>query len=521
MKLHLPAGTPDDLNREYLPEKIKHTDIVVNENGNNSLPWPERLKECTGVLVDGVEDRWYEYVPESYDGSKPVPLVVGCHGGLMTGWGHAIYTSWTMVADREGFICVFPDAHTKRMWTVEGIFENWDPSSAPDLPIQMPPRNWRENHDMKYLEALIASMEERYNIDSGRVFMQGMSMGNFMTGMFARYRGQLLAGAAGSGGPARPEMLYDAEGNIKNLGGPLAIWQSRPEKNGLPPGATYDEAVINKYARFYWMKVNECDPIPQIRIEGEDNFAFYKGKKADLVYLDIKNRDHGQTLDEAFLYWDYLFSGTRRNPDGTITHTETILPRRGDEFAVAFTEGSDKAWFHNEIVPMSHKAIKWQKLKYHGLNGGQRVRGEYLCVPLSFLAQVSGAQYLPSEDTLTARLILPDGRTLQFARGSIGCVIDNDLRSMYCEALHRDGELLVGVEWFCRYLLNLQVTACNDTVYITDHFATLSANMADVIRELLYGKLWPDSFRYMEYREVDGSFCAANEEDVKRWDSKD
>ena len=40
MKLHLPAGTPDDLNREYLPEKIKHTDIVVNENGNNSLPSP-------------------------------------------------------------------------------------------------------------------------------------------------------------------------------------------------------------------------------------------------------------------------------------------------------------------------------------------------------------------------------------------------------------------------------------------------------------------------------------------------
>ena len=31
MKLHLPAGTPDDNNREYLPEKIKHTDIVVNE----------------------------------------------------------------------------------------------------------------------------------------------------------------------------------------------------------------------------------------------------------------------------------------------------------------------------------------------------------------------------------------------------------------------------------------------------------------------------------------------------------
>ena len=501
MKLHLPAGTPDDLNREYLPEKIKHTDIVVNENGNNSLPWPERLVECTGVLADGVEDRWYEYVPESYDGSKPVPLVVGCHGGLMTGWGHAIYTSWTMVADREGFICVFPDAHTKRMWTVEGIFENWDPSSAPDLPIQMPPRNWRENHDMKYLEALIASMEERYNIDSGRVFMQGMSMGNFMTGMFARYRGQLLAGAAGSGGPARPEMLYDAEGNIKNLSGPLAIWQSRPEKNGLPPGATYDEAVINKYARFYWMKINECDPIPQIRIEGEDNFAFYKGKKADLVYLDIKNRDHGQTLDEAFLYWDYLFSGVRKEADGTVVCGETRRPRTGDSFALAFAADRRYCWFKNEVRPLSAAPVQWQKLKYHGLGGGQLVRGDYLCVPLRFLAEAFGCQYLPAEDGLTALVKLPDGREAQFARGSIGCLLDDTLRCMYCEALHREGELLVSVEWFCRYLFNCHVTVNNGVVYVTDHFAELSFFMADLIKDLLDGKAMPQDFTHIDTGE--------------------
>ncbi len=93
MKIKLRAGTPDDANREYLPEAIKGSDIVVNENGNNSQVYPERLREAAGVLADGVADRWYEYVPAGYDGTKPVPLVVGNHGGLMTGWGHAIYTS--------------------------------------------------------------------------------------------------------------------------------------------------------------------------------------------------------------------------------------------------------------------------------------------------------------------------------------------------------------------------------------------------------------------------------------------
>ena len=70
----LRAGTPNDENRDYLPEAIKGSDMVVNENGNNSQPYPERLQEHTGVLTDdGLMDRWYEYVPASYDGSRKVP----------------------------------------------------------------------------------------------------------------------------------------------------------------------------------------------------------------------------------------------------------------------------------------------------------------------------------------------------------------------------------------------------------------------------------------------------------------
>ena len=36
--VYLRPGTPNDDNREYLPESIKGSDMVVNENGNNSIP---------------------------------------------------------------------------------------------------------------------------------------------------------------------------------------------------------------------------------------------------------------------------------------------------------------------------------------------------------------------------------------------------------------------------------------------------------------------------------------------------
>ena len=83
------------------------------------------------------------------------------------------------------------------------------------------------------------------------------------------------------------------------------------------------------------------------------------------------------------------------------------------------------------------------------------------------------------------RLTLSDGRVLQFAEGSIGCMIDTDLRSMYCEALYREGELLVPAAWFLQYLFNLQVSECDGVLYATDHFNVLSLYMADVLKEAL------------------------------------
>jgi poly(3-hydroxybutyrate) depolymerase len=477
-KLVIIPGTPDDNNRDYLPEIIRTTDVVVNENGNNSQVYPKRLTEHTGVVADGLEDTWYEYVPVSYDPAKKTPLVFAMHGGMMTGWGQAIYTSWTMVADREGFILVFPDSHYERFWTVEWDKAKLEKGLEPGL--HQPPASPEENHDNKLVLGLIDRMKSQYNIDEGRIFMQGMSMGDMMTNQFSRNFGNILAGAAGSGAAVGYGLLYDDEGKIKNRGGHLAIWQSRPELNGFP-----NDLQANKFNREYWLQINGCKSLPQISIQGENNFAFYKCDKADLVYLDIKNRDHGQTLDDAEMVWDYLFSGTRREPDGRIVHNESVEPRFGDRFAVAIAKDCSRAWYCNSVIEMTGPAILWQKMKYHGLNGGQEIRGEYLCVPLSLIAKVFDAKYMPSEDTLSAILVLKDGRELQFARGSIGCAVNNHIRSMLCEALHRNGELYISFEWFSRSLYNLHISIYENVLYATDHYSVLSENMAYLISDIL------------------------------------
>lgn len=495
----LRPGTPDDDNREYLPEKIKGSDIVVNENGNNSQPYPDGLRECHGILLeDGLEDEWYEYVPDTYDASQKTPLVISLHGGMMTGWGQAIYTSWTYVAKRDGFIVVFPNASYKRFWQVE--WGKWmeDGSDSPGTMEGEPQgvkghEDLAANHDLQMILALIERMKQTYNIDEKRIYMQGMSMGNMMTSLFARNFGNILAGAAGSGAATFLSKLFDSEGKLVNSGGPVCIWQSRPELNDIPPHGPLEQKV-NKWNRLYWMRINECESSPEISIQGDNNLAFYKGQKADLVFLDIKNRDHGQTLDDATLVWDYLFSGIQREADGTITRLPSVKERKGDAFAFAIAKDSNQAWFNNQVVPLSGRVRLWRKMKYHGLDGQARVRGEYLMVPLSFLAKVFDASLTYRPDHLVADMELQDGRKLQFARGSIGCMLDGSLTQMLVEALERDGELYISAQWFAEDICGWHVSCCEDVLYATDHANRLSANMADVIKDLLDNNMYTEEY---------------------------
>lgn len=502
-KIWLRPGTPQDDNRVYLPEFIQFTDVVVNENGNNSQPYPERLQHFAWMLDEdgnltndsekGLSGQWYEYVPESYNPANKTPLVVSLHGGMMTGWGQCIYSSWSMVADREGFICVFPNGHFSKFWQMQSVPGQKKFGSLDGFPSPEPSKTIEENADCEFLLRLIKYMQKKYNINVGRIYMQGMSNGSGMTQQFARYYGNLLAGAACSAGPGRIKGYIDSDRHLINRGGPVAVWESHPENNGFGNASMESEAKAVRESRYYWLTINQCNPVPAISIMGEHNMAFFSGA-APYVLDDIKIRDHGQTLDEAFLYWDYVFAGSYRDEDGLLHQGDTPLSREGDAQGAAVVPNVKKAWWHNQPVELNTAPIRWQKLKYHGLNGDQLVRGEYTCVPVQFLAKIAGAELRMSEDTLTAEMILPDGRRLQFARGSIGCVIDNRLRSMYCEALHREGTLLVSVEWFVRYILNWTSTECNGVTYVTDHFAELSYFMADLIKDLLNNRLLPETF---------------------------
>ena len=485
MKINLLPGIPDDDNRDYLPEYLKDSEIVVNENGNNSQVYPKRLEEKKGALVDEFVDTWYQYVPESYNSEKKTPVVFSMHGGLMTGWAQAVYTSWTHIADREGFICIFPNAQLRRFWTIECEDKLYKELSAPNEEgIYMNPvPPIEENHDVLVVFALIEKLKKEYNIDEERIYMQGMSCGNAMTTMMARHFGNKFAAMEGSAGPGTMGLMFREDGTPNNDAGPLPVLQTRMENDGTPPGSTDSPLDIVAGNRDYWLIVNQCKELPVIKLDGENNYAFYKGKKADYIFRDVKNRDHGQTFDDAEICWDYLFSGTRRKADGSIEYMETIEKREGDRINYAVEADSRYAWVNNKKTKLSAPTFEWKKLKYHGLGGDALVRAIYTMVPVTDLVEAFGGSVICEAGKIYANM--KNGKKLQFARGCIGCTINDHVRSMLIEAVERENVLFISAEWFVAEVMGLQYSKCGSMIYATDHYGVLSAHMERLLHDIL------------------------------------
>lgn len=108
----------------------------------------------------GYERTYRIYRPASV-GSKPVPLVVALHGGFGTGQNMEDQTGFDALADRYGFIVVYPD----------GVRRAWNAGTCCATPMK------EKIDDVGFVRAVIAEVESRYPIDRTRVYGTGFSNG--------------------------------------------------------------------------------------------------------------------------------------------------------------------------------------------------------------------------------------------------------------------------------------------------------------------------------------------------------
>lgn len=127
---------------------------------------------------DGFPHTWYEYVPPQLRGSKEkAPLVLYFHGINCVPLYGAEQSLWHDLADRDGFIVVFPAPARAKTWNIY------------DLPNLV--------SDVDFTLALLDHLKASYAIDESRIYCTGFSMGGMMThALTAAYPEIFAAGAA-------------------------------------------------------------------------------------------------------------------------------------------------------------------------------------------------------------------------------------------------------------------------------------------------------------------------------------
>jgi polyhydroxybutyrate depolymerase len=118
-----------------------------------------------GSFVSSGEKREYVlYVPGSYDRSRPAPLVISLHGAGLWGAAQQDISRWNGLADRKGFIVVYPSGvggNGVRIWRAE-------PGDG-------------LTKDVRFISDLIDTLSAAYNIDSTRIYANGLSNGGGMS----------------------------------------------------------------------------------------------------------------------------------------------------------------------------------------------------------------------------------------------------------------------------------------------------------------------------------------------------
>ena len=132
---------------------------------------PVARAQRASFVFDDLKRSYRIHTPLGFDKTESVPLVIVLHGRGGNGEGMILVTrkGFNVLADREGFIAVYPD----------GIGLNWNDGRIDE---EANDRAHRENiDDVGFISALIDTMIIKYNTDPKRVYVTGISNGAIMS----------------------------------------------------------------------------------------------------------------------------------------------------------------------------------------------------------------------------------------------------------------------------------------------------------------------------------------------------
>ena len=209
--------------------------------------------------VAGTRRTYVVHVPSSYDGEAPVPLLFDMHGLFGSGMGQLRGSGTAAVADREGFITVYPD----------GIDNAWNVGPCCTFD--------RDVDDVGFMRALVEKLRSEACVDETRVYATGVSMGGGMSHYLACEAAETFAAVA----PAAFDLLEEQDCQPSR---PISVLSSRGTSDRIVPyagGASNPPNGLRTTIHFLgaertfeaWAQINGCTGSPSPSYDGCETYS--------------------------------------------------------------------------------------------------------------------------------------------------------------------------------------------------------------------------------------------------------
>ncbi|MFG5407419.1 PHB depolymerase family esterase [Piscinibacter sakaiensis] len=252
------------------------------------------LLDVTKTLSTGVSRRYLVYLPKNYAaltaGGKKLPLVFSLHGRNGAAEFIALTSRWWEVAEKNGFIAVFP----------QGLNNTWNTGIS------------ASNPDVADMLALINQLKADYAVDANRIYMNGQSMGAAFTNRMAvQYPNLFAAVAPCYSGHLGASAYADA---IVRTDVPLPVWQCRGQDE-----ITSDFPGSEPAARQFWrVTVNKHLGNPVLQVDGRNATEIYTDGVAEYRWQVRQYQPHFEFEGQSQKLWDEFFKRFARDASGNL-----------------------------------------------------------------------------------------------------------------------------------------------------------------------------------------------------------
>ena len=265
---------------------------------------PTQYEYSAVLKYDQTEWTYLIHIPQSYDETKPTPLVLALHPAGGNSEQMAKLTGFNSIAERENFIVVYPKSYNI----------HWNCQTKA---LQM-----QDVDEIGFISFLIDNLCQTFNIDSERIFITGKSSGGSMSFALAGQLSEKIAAIATVGSTIFEDMLP-----ILKPVAPLSVLHIHGTKDRSIPwegGNTSNMKIFEGGAAVrmfsvpetikFWVDTNQCmstqnifhmtdnDPNDGTQVLIEEYSGGAKG--TEVILYTIENGGHSWPDKENPLYED-------------------------------------------------------------------------------------------------------------------------------------------------------------------------------------------------------------------------